>query len=82
MSRDIGFVDDGFRALDELRRAGVIGAIGVGLNEADMSARFVRALDLDCVLLAGRYTLLEQAALAGFMPLSTDPGPRGGGGPT
>ena len=73
-SRFAQVVDDGFRALDELRRAGVIGAIGVGLNEADMSARFVRALDLDCVLLAGRYTLLEQAALDDFMPLCVDRG--------
>ena len=71
-SRFAQVVDDGFRALDELRRAGIIGAIGVGLNEADMSARFVRAIDLDCVLLAGRYTLLEQAALDDFMPLCVE----------
>lgn len=76
-TRDLGVLEqrfhqattDGFRALDELRGAGVIGAIGVGLNEAAISARFVRAVDLDCVLLAGRYTLLEQAALDDFMPL-------------
>ncbi len=66
--------DGGFRALDELRRAGVIGAIGVGLNESDMSARFVRAIDLDCVLLAGRYTLLEQGALDDFLPLCAERG--------
>ena len=58
-----------YRALSDLRGQGVIGAIGVGLNEADMSARFVRAGDFDCVLLAGRYTLLEQRALDDFMPL-------------
>jgi D-threo-aldose 1-dehydrogenase len=50
-------------ALVELRRAGVIGAIGVGLNETAMSLRFAREADLDCVMLAGRYTLLEQGAL-------------------
>ena len=58
-----------YRALSDLRSQGVIGAIGVGLNESDMSARFVRAGDFDCVLLAGRYTLLEQRALDDFMPL-------------
>jgi D-threo-aldose 1-dehydrogenase len=58
-----------YRALSDLRSQGVIGAIGVGLNEAEMSARFVRAGDFDCVLLAGRYTLLEQRALDDFMPL-------------
>ncbi|TXL73943.1 aldo/keto reductase [Vineibacter terrae] len=61
-------MDSGFRALDELRRAGVIGAIGIGLNESDTSLRFLQAGDFDCVLLAGRYTLLEQGALAAFMP--------------
>ena len=57
------------KALVGLRSSGVIGAFGLGLNEADTAARFVRAGDFDCVLLAGRYTLLEQGALADFMPL-------------
>lgn len=61
-------MEGGYRALDELRRAGVIGAIGCGLNETEMSLRFARAGDFDCMLLAGRYTLLEQGALAEFMP--------------
>lgn len=65
--RDV--MDGAHRALVDLRSQGVIGAIGVGLNEADMSARFVRAGDFDCVLLAGRYTLLEQKSLDDFMPL-------------
>ena len=61
-------MDSGFKALDELRRAGIIGAIGVGINEADTSLRFIQAGDFDCMLLAGRYTLLEQGALDGFLP--------------
>ena len=61
-------MDSGFRALDELRRAGVIGAIGVGINEADTSLRFIKAGDFDCMLLAGRYTLLEQGGLSEFLP--------------
>ena len=61
-------MDGGFRALDELRRAGIVGAIGVGLNEADMSLRFIKAGDFDCMLLAGRYTLLEQGGLGEFLP--------------
>jgi D-threo-aldose 1-dehydrogenase len=59
----------GYRALDELRRAGVIGAIGCGLNETEMCLRFAREGDFDCMLLAGRYTLLEQGALAELLPL-------------
>jgi len=61
-------MDSGYKALDELRRAGVIGAIGVGINENDTSLRFIQAGDFDCMLLAGRYTLLEQGALEAFLP--------------
>ena len=61
-------MDSGFKALDELRKAGIIGAIGVGINESDTSLRFIKAGDFDCMLLAGRYTLLEQGGLAEFLP--------------
>ena len=62
-------MDGGYRAMVELRRNGHVAAIGVGVNEADMCARFARAGDFDCMLLAGRYTLLEQGALDDFLPL-------------
>ena len=61
-------MDSGYRALDELRKAGIIGAIGVGINESDTSTRFIKAGDFDCMLLAGRYTLLEQGGLEEFLP--------------
>jgi D-threo-aldose 1-dehydrogenase len=61
-------MDSGFKALDECRRAGVIGAIGVGINESDTSLRFIQAGNFDCMLLAGRYTLLEQGGLEAFLP--------------
>ena len=62
-------MEGGYRAMEALRRSGDVGAIGVGVNEADMCARFARAGDFDCMLLAGRYTLLEQGALDDFLPL-------------
>ena len=61
-------MEGGFRALDELRKAGIVGAIGVGINESDTSLRFIQAGDFDCMLLAGRYTLLEQGGLEAFLP--------------
>jgi D-threo-aldose 1-dehydrogenase len=64
-------MDSGYRALAELRRAGVIGAIGCGLNETEATLRFLRAGDFDCMLLAGRYTLLEQGALVELLPECT-----------
>src|SRR5262249_12102401 len=64
-------MDSGFKALAELRKAGVIGAIGVGINESDTSLRFIQSGDFDCMLLAGRYTLLEQGGLEAFLPECT-----------
>ena len=61
-----------YRALDALRASGAVKAIGVGVNEADMCERFARAGDFDAMLLAGRYSLLEQPALASFMPLALE----------
>lgn len=61
-----------YPVLADLRRADVIGAIGVGMNQAELPARFIREVDppgLDCVLLAGRYTLLDQSGLAELLPL-------------
>jgi D-threo-aldose 1-dehydrogenase len=62
-------MEGAYRALLELRQSGDVAAIGVGVNESDMCARFARAGDFDCMLLAGRYTLLEQGALDEFLPL-------------
>lgn len=63
-----------YRALERLRGEGVVKAIGVGINEADLCARFARAGDFDAMLLAGRYSLLEQPALDEFLPLALEKG--------
>lgn len=55
--------------LDDLRRQGMIRAIGVGMNQWQMLSDFAHAGDFDCFLLAGRYTLLEQEPLHTFFPL-------------
>ncbi len=55
-------------ALLRLREEGVIRAVGAGMNQAPMLARFVREADIDAVLVAGRYTLLDQSALAALLP--------------
>ena len=60
------------RALDGLRAEGTIGAVGAGMNQAEMLARFAREADFDCFLVAGRYTLLDQAALSELLPLCVD----------
>ncbi|MEN5082914.1 aldo/keto reductase [Bosea sp. TWI1241] len=67
-------MDGAYRALERLRSAGAVAAIGVGVNEAAMCERFARAGDFDTMLLAGRYSLLEQPALASFLPLALEKG--------
>ena len=57
-----------YRALTELRDAGVIQAIGVGVNDWEILLRFAADGDFDCFMLAGRYTLLDHTALDRFMP--------------
>ncbi|WP_240809517.1 aldo/keto reductase [Microbispora catharanthi] len=57
-----------YPALAELRDQGVIGAIGAGMNQAEMLTRFVRETDLDAVLVAGRYTLLDRSAADQLLP--------------
>jgi D-threo-aldose 1-dehydrogenase len=66
-------LDGAWRALVELRAQGVVRAIGLGVNDAGVCTRFVREADVDCVMLAGRYSLLEQPALA-FLDLARERG--------
>jgi D-threo-aldose 1-dehydrogenase len=63
------FMNGGYRAMCELRTSGAVGAIGIGVNETQVCEEALAHADFDVVLLAGRYTLLEQGALDTFLPL-------------
>jgi D-threo-aldose 1-dehydrogenase len=65
---------EGYPALEKLRSEGVVGAIGAGMNQAGMLTRFVRETDVDVVLCAGRYTLLDQSALTDLLPAAVERG--------
>lgn len=58
-----------YPALAKLRSEGVIRAVGAGMNQAEMLARFAREGDFDCFLLAGRYTLIDHTGLKELLPL-------------
>lgn len=58
----------GFRALEELRASGAIAGFGLGVNEWEVCLEAMASADLDVVLLASRYTLLEHGALTQFLP--------------
>jgi D-threo-aldose 1-dehydrogenase len=60
--------DSGYRALTELRRAGTVRAIGIGVNEREVLLEAMEWGEWDAFLLAGRYTLLEQAPLDDLLP--------------
>jgi D-threo-aldose 1-dehydrogenase len=57
-----------FPTLIELREQGVIGAIGSGMNQSAMLTRFVREIDIDVIMLAGRYTLIDPDGLDDVLP--------------
>ena len=59
-----------YKAIQKLKEEKVIKAIGVGLNDADICAKFANEGDFDCMVLAGRYSLLEhESALNDFFPI-------------
>ncbi|WP_239513838.1 aldo/keto reductase [Streptosporangium sp. 'caverna'] len=67
-------VSEAYPALAELRDQGVVKAVGVGMNQAGMLAAFVRETEVDLVMLAGRYTLLDQSGAGELLPLCEERG--------
>ena len=65
-------ISGAYPALERLRSEGAISAISAGMNQWEMLARFARAGDFDCFLLAGRYSLLDQSSLDELLPLCVE----------
>ncbi|WP_432083265.1 aldo/keto reductase [Streptomyces sp. WAC 04229] len=65
---------EAYPALEELRSQGVVRAIGAGMNQSRMLTRFLTDTDVDAVLCAGRYTLLDQEALETLLPAASAAG--------
>ena len=63
-------IEGAYPALARLKADGVIKGVGIGLNDPAYAAQFLRDGEFDCMLLAGRYSLLEQPALAEVLPLA------------
>lgn len=62
-------MEGAYRALERLRGEGVLGAIGIGVNEWEVCRDALAAGDFDCLMLAGRYTLLDDSAGRELVPL-------------
>jgi len=69
-----GVMRGAYPALERLRAEGTVHAIGAGMNQSTMLARFVAETDIDIVMLAGRYTLLDQEALPDLLPRCAERG--------
>ncbi len=67
-------IDEAWPVLEDLRRQGVVRAIGAGMTQAPMLARFARETNMDIFLLAGRYSLLDRTALDEFFPICLEKG--------
>ncbi|MEM7023408.1 MAG: aldo/keto reductase [Pseudomonadota bacterium] len=72
LERVTAFMAGGYNAMVKLRDEGTVKAIGSGVNETAACQDLAERGDFDCFLLAGRYTLLEQAPLDSFLPLCVD----------
>ena len=64
----------GIDALTELRDQGIVRAIGAGMNQSAMLTEFVRRCDVDVMMVAGRYTLLDRSAADDLLPLALERG--------
>jgi len=63
------FLDGGYRAMRDLKDAGAIDVIGIGVNEIAICLELIERVELDVILLAGRYTLLDRSAADVLVPL-------------
>lgn len=68
-THDLGLaMSDAFPAMQQLRDSGLVDAIGIGSMSSEALATAVRGADLDIIMIAGRYTLLEQSAADEVLP--------------
>jgi D-threo-aldose 1-dehydrogenase len=65
-------IGEAWPALERLRSEGVVRAVGAGMNQSAMLARFARETDMDVLLVANRYTLLDQGALDELLPVCVE----------
>ena len=63
---------EAYPELDRMRSEGMIKAIGVGMNQCETPTRVIKETDIDMVLIAGRYSLLDQRALIELLPTALE----------
>jgi D-threo-aldose 1-dehydrogenase len=63
---------EAYPELDRMRSEGIIKAIGVGMNQCETPTRVIKETDIDMVLIAGRYSLLDQKAMEELLPTALE----------
>lgn len=61
-------INQAYSELEKIKNEGLVKSIGVGINFSDLATRFVEETDIDVLLIAGRFTLLDQTALKDLLP--------------
>ena len=69
-------LEEALPALQLLRHEGLVRQIGLGVNDVQVCLDVLHQADLDCLLLAGRYSLIDQSALPELLPLCVQKGVR------
>lgn len=69
-------IKEAIPALKQMQREGLVGHYGLGVNDVRVCLDVLRATDVECLLLAGRYSLLDQSALSELLPRCLDRGVR------
>ena len=67
-------IREAYPELEKMRAEGIIKAIGIGMNQCEIPTRFVKETDIDMVLIAGRYSLLDQQAALDLLPAALERG--------
>jgi D-threo-aldose 1-dehydrogenase len=67
-------IREAYSELEKMRAEGIIKAIGIGMNQCEIPTRFVKETDIDMVLIAGRYSLLDQQAALELLPAALERG--------
>jgi D-threo-aldose 1-dehydrogenase len=69
-------IDEAIPELQKMKREGLISAIGLGVNDVQVCLDVLKEAELDCILLAGRYTLVDQTGFAELLPICEQRGIR------
>ena len=67
-------ISEAYPVLERLRAEGIVKTIGIGITSNEIPTRFINETDIDVVLIALKYTLLDQSAATELLPTALKKG--------